>query len=431
MSGINTWLKDGWNEFTYRGGELCCEEVSLSGIARTVGTPFYAYSTRSIQRAFHSYEEGFGGRRHLIAYAIKANENLSITQLLAQMGAGADIVSVGQLYRAQLAGIPGHKIMYSGVGKTDREIRAALEAGILFFNVESEEELDRIAMIAAEVQLRAGIAVRINPDVDPKTHPYISTGMKEHKFGVEVPLAMDLYRKASRCEWLEVRGIQCHIGSQITDRLPHREALTKVLEVRNQLMSEGIETRYVDVGGGLGIQYSEEEPPSPEEFAKGLLDVAGDTDVTWVIEPGRSVVGNAGVLVCQVLYRKAHGGKHYTIVDAGMNDLIRPAMYQAFHPILPVQEADPGATVSATEVVGPICESSDQFAWERQLPPFKQRDLMAVLSAGAYGSAMSSTYNARPLCAEVLVEGDQWRLIRRRQTIEELVDLERDFLKEV
>ncbi len=430
MSGIKTWLREGWKDFTYQKGVLCCEEVPLPEIAQTVGTPFYAYSSRSIRRAYQSYEEGFGSRAHLIAYAIKANENLAVTQFLAQLGAGADIVSVGQLYRAQVAGIPGHKIMYSGVGKTDREIRAALEAGILFFNVESEEELHRIAEIAAEVKVRAGIAVRINPDVDPKTHPYISTGMKEHKFGVEVPLAMELYHKAAAHEWLEVRGIQCHIGSQITDPAPHREALAKVLEVRKALLKEGIETRYVDVGGGLGIQYSQEEPPSPEEFAKGLLEVGGDTDVTWIIEPGRSLVGDAGVLVCQVLYRKPHGGKHYTIVDAGMNDLIRPAMYQAFHPILPVKEAAADAPLSATEVVGPICESSDQFAWERELPPFKQKDLMAILSAGAYGSAMSSNYNAKPLCAEVLVDGDQWRVIRRRQTIEELVAFERDYLNE-
>ena len=430
MSGISTWLKEGWKEFTYRNGELCCEEVPLAEISETVGTPFYVYSSRSIRQAYQSYEEGFGQRRHLIAYAIKANENLAITQFLAQMGAGADIVSVGQLYRAQVAGIPGHMILYSGVGKTDREIRAALEAGILFFNVESEEELTRIAEIAAEVKIRAGIAVRINPDVDPKTHPYISTGMKEHKFGVEVPLAMELYRKAARSEWLEVRGIQCHIGSQITDPGPHREALVKVLEVRQRLLDEGIETAYVDLGGGLGIQYSEEDPPSPGEFARGLLEVGGDTDVTWVIEPGRSLVGDAGALICQVLYRKQHGGKHYTIVDAGMNDLIRPAIYQAFHPILPIREVDQVGGLSATEVVGPICESTDQFAWERMLPPFRQKDLMAILSAGAYGSAMSSNYNAKPLCAEVLVEGDKWRVIRRRQTIEDLTAFEKDYLGE-
>jgi diaminopimelate decarboxylase len=280
------------------------------------------------------------------------------------------------------------------------------------------------------MRLRAGIAIRINPDVDPKTHPYISTGMKEHKFGVEVPLAMELYRKASQHRWLEVRGIQCHIGSQITDPLPHREALAKVLEVRAQLIAEGIQVRYVDVGGGLGIQYSEEEPPRPVDFVKGLLTVAGSTDATWVLEPGRSIVGDSGALVAQVLYRKDHGGKHYTIVDAGMNDLIRPAIYDAFHPILPVSQPAASTPLQATEVVGPICESTDQFAWDRLLPGFEQGDLMAILAAGAYGSAMSSNYNAKPLCAEVLVEGKTWKLIRRRQALEELIALEKGYLCE-
>lgn len=428
MSTIQDWLRNGWSEFRYRSGELCCEEVPLSAIAREIGTPFYAYSSKTVREAFLSYKQGFGDRRHLIAYAIKANENISIARLLAELGAGADIVSVGQLYRAQVAGIPGNKMMYSGVGKTDREIRAALEAGILFFNVESAEELARIEELAEEVHIRAGIAIRINPDVDPKTHPYISTGMREHKFGVEIEAALDLYRRAAKKEWLEVRGIQCHIGSQITDSSPHREALARVLEVREKLGREGIETRYLDVGGGLGIRYSEENPPAPSEFVKGLMEVAGNLDLTWVIEPGRSIVGNAGALVCQVLYRKDHGGKRYTIVDAGMNDLIRPAIYDAFHPILPVNQAEDPTQLSPTEVVGPICESTDQFAWDRMLPAFAQRDLMAVLAAGAYGSAMSSNYNAKPLCPEVLVEGGSWRVIRRRQSIEELIALEREYL---
>ncbi len=428
MTTIQDWLRNGWSDFKYRSGELYCEEVPLAAISQEVGPPFYVYSAKTIREAFLSYKRGFGERRHLIAYAIKANENVSIARMLAQLGAGADIVSVGQLYRAQVAGIPGNKMIYSGVGKTDREIRAALEAGILFFNVESGEELTRIEELAEEVHIRAGIAIRINPDVDPKTHPYISTGMREHKFGVEVDTALELYRRAAKKEWLEVRGIQCHIGSQITDSSPHREALARVLEVRERLVQEGIETRYLDVGGGLGIQYSEECPPAPSDFVKGLMEVAGDLDVTWVIEPGRSIVGNAGALVCQVLYRKDHGGKRYTIVDAGMNDLIRPAIYDAFHPILPVRQAPDPAGLTPTEVVGPICESTDQFAWDRMLPPFEQRDLMAVLAAGAYGSAMSSNYNAKPLCPEVLVDGREWRVIRRRQSIEELIALEREYL---
>ncbi|MCK6497682.1 MAG: diaminopimelate decarboxylase [Candidatus Omnitrophica bacterium] len=430
MEDIQTWLREGWQEFTYQQGELCCEEVSLNHLAREVGLPFYVYSSRSIREAFLSYKEGFGDQKHIIAYAVKANENLSIIHLLRQLGAGADIVSVGQLYRAQLAGIPGHKILYSGVGKTDREIRAALEAGILFFNVESEEELVRISQISEEVQIRAGIAIRINPDVDPKTHPYISTGMKEHKFGVEIPAAIELYRRAEADPWLEVRGIQCHIGSQITEPSPHREALERVLMVRAQLSEMGIETRYIDLGGGLGIRYSEEEPPAPAEFVRGLLEIAGGLDVSWILEPGRSIVGNSGALICQVLYRKEHGGKHYTIVDAGMNDLIRPAIYEAFHPILPVCQSDQPDHRIHTEVVGPICESTDQFAWDRSLPPLEQKDLLAILAAGAYGAAMSSNYNAKPFCPEILVDGKEWRLIRRRQTIEELVAFEREFLAE-
>lgn len=430
MDQIRTWLAKGWMDFHYRNNELHCEGVPLSVIAEEVGAPFYVYSSKTIRDTFLAYKEGFGTHRHLIAYAIKANENISIIRLLSQLGAGADIVSVGQLYRGQVAGVPGNKMIYSGVGKTDREIRAALEAGILFFNVESEEELDRIGEIAAEEELRAGIAVRINPDVDPKTHPYISTGMKEHKFGVEVPLAKELYRKAHRNHWLEVRGIQCHIGSQITEPGPHREALTRLLEVRAELAREGIETRYVDVGGGLGISYNDECPPSPREFVEGLLAVAGDADAVWVIEPGRSIVGCAGALVAQVLYRKEHGGKHYTIVNAGMNDLVRPAIYHAFHPILPVSQRASDTKLVETEVVGPICESTDQFAWERPLPPMEQKEFMAILAAGAYGSAMSSNYNAKPLCAEILVDGDSWRPIRRRQTIEELISLEKEYLGE-
>jgi diaminopimelate decarboxylase len=430
MTPIQNWLQQGWNDFTYQGGELFCEQVPLAAIAEEVDPPFYVYSAKTIREAFLSYKAGFGDQIHIIAYAIKANENISIARLLGCLGAGADIVSVGQLYRAQVAGIPGNRMIYSGVGKTDREIRAALEAGILFFNVESEEELGRISQISAEVQLRAGIAIRINPDVDSKTHPYISTGMKEHKFGVEVPLAMELYRRAEKDGWLEVRGIQCHIGSQITEVSPHREALARVLEVRSELAREGIEAKYVDLGGGLGIQYSEETPPTPKAFVEGLLEVAGGEEAIWVIEPGRSLVGGAGALVTQVLYRKHHGGKHYTIVDAGMNDLIRPAIYDAFHPILPVVQPSDPSNLAPTEVVGPICESTDQFAWDRMLPPFKQRDLMAILSAGAYGSAMSSNYNAKPLCAEILVDGPDWRPIRRRQTIEELIALEREFLAE-
>jgi diaminopimelate decarboxylase len=428
MTSIQTWLKEGWHEYTYQHGDLCCEGVSLTAIAHEVGTPFYVYSARAIKSAFFSYQSGFGERPHLIAYAIKANENLSLIHLLAQLGAGADIVSLGQLYRAQVAGIPADRIVYSGVGKTDPEILAALEAGILFFNIESEEELERIRTLAAAHSIKAGIAIRINPDVDPKTHPYISTGMKEHKFGIEVPLAMEIYRRAARDPWLEVRAIQCHIGSQITDPSPHREALERVLEIRSQLQAEGISIPYVDLGGGLGIQYSQEAPPKPADFVKGLLKVAGDCEAVWVLEPGRSIVGNAGALVCQVLYRKRHGGKYYTIVDAGMNDLIRPAIYDAFHPIMPVsQPADP-LKLTLTEVVGPICESTDQFAWERDLPEFRQQDLMAIMSAGAYGSAMSSNYNAKTLCPEILVEGDHWRLIRKRQTVDELIALEREHL---
>ena len=417
------------HHFRFREGELYAEEVPVREIARRVGTPFYLYSSATLERHFRIFEEAFAEVPHLICYSVKANSNLSVLRLFARLGSGADIVSGGELYRALKAGIPPQKIVYSGVGKTRKEMRQALKAGILMFNVESLGELKLLAQEAKRLGTKAPIAIRVNPDVDPKTHPYISTGLKKNKFGLEKKEALEAYRLARENPFLEILGIDCHIGSQLTEVSPFVEALRKIKDFVRELEKENISIRYLDLGGGLGIVYGNEEPPPPKEYAQAISEELKDLSVTLILEPGRVLVGNAGILVTKVLYVKETSAKKFLIVDAGMNDLLRPAFYQAYHRIVPVRETEREETV--VDVVGPICETGDFLARDRKLPLLKPGELLAVMSAGAYGFVMASNYNSRPRPPEVMVKGKEFFVIRKRETYARLIAGERipDFLK--
>lgn len=404
--------------FTYREGALYAESVPVKEIAETYGTPTYVYSSAAVLEAFDGYKRGLEGIPSLIAYAVKANGNLSILNLLAKAGAGADLTSGGELYVALRGGIPAERMVFSGVGKTDEEIEQGLQAGILMFNVESEPELENIARIAQSMGKKAPIAVRVNPNIDAKTHPKISTGLKEHKFGIPWEQAEAVYQKAAQMEWIEVRGIAAHIGSSLMDVSPLLQALDKLLSLRKSLIEKGIEIPYLDIGGGLGIQYQDTVPAMPEEYTRQVRERIKESGVTLILEPGRSIVGNAGILITKVQYVKKTDDRTFVVVDAGMNDLARPAIYGAYHQIVPVEPQ--GLATELVDVVGPICESSDVFGKERNLPSCKAGDYLALCSAGAYGFAMSSHYNGRVKPAEVMVEGDVHRLVRKRETYEEL-----------
>jgi diaminopimelate decarboxylase len=410
--------------FEYIGSELYCEGVSLAEIAEAVGTPVYVYSRAEIERAYRAFDAALGGIPHEICYAVKANSTLGILGVLVQLGAGADIVSVGELYRWLRAGGTAEHVVFSGVGKTASEIQTALEAGIGCFNVESAEELDVIEAVAKAMGAHARISFRVNPDVDPQTHPYISTGLKQNKFGISMAEAPALFRDAAERQHIEVVGVDCHIGSQLTKTAPFTDAIARLVTLVKGL---GVKLRHVDIGGGLGIDYGKGETiVSPAEYGtavRAALAPLTSLGITVVTEPGRAIVGAAGALVTRVLYRKHNEAKHFTIVDAAMNDLMRPALYNSHHPIQPVREPDRPA--SATDVVGPICETGDFFARDRQLPAFAAGELVAIGAAGAYGSAMSSNYNTRPRAAEVLVSGDRFTVIRTRETYEQLVANER------
>ncbi|MCX7982112.1 MAG: diaminopimelate decarboxylase [Syntrophales bacterium] len=407
------------HDFLYRDGELWCEGVPLKKIAQEVGTPTYVYSHHTLLRHFQVFDGSFRDVPHLTCFAVKANSNLAILNLFARAGGGVDIVSGGELFRALKAGIEPEKIVYSGVGKTDAEIEYALEVGILMFNIESTQELNRINDIAGRLKKKARIAFRVNPDVDPETHPYISTGLKENKFGVEVEQSLNLYRQARDLANIEIKGISCHIGSQVTKLSPFVDALERLKLLEKRLRAEGICVNYLDLGGGLGIQYRDETPPHPNEYAQALIDAVREMEVTLIFEPGRVIVGNAGILLTRVLYTKEGPIKNFIIVDAGMNDLMRPTLYKSYHEILPVmREVRSEKTV---DVVGPICESGDFLAKDRSLSVFFPGELMAVMSAGAYGFSMSSNYNSRPRAAEVLVSGDKYYIIRKRETYEDLI----------
>jgi diaminopimelate decarboxylase len=406
--------------FEYKNDELCCEEVPIREIAESVGTPFYLYSYRTLTRHFSVFDKAFGEFPHIVCFSVKANSNLAVLSLFASMGGGADIVSCGELFRALRAGMDPKKIVFSGVGKTEEEIQQALEEGILMFNVESEEELRKIDSVAGRMKTRAAVALRVNPDVDPKTHPYIATGLKKSKFGIAFEKAYQQYQEARRLQHIEIIGVDCHIGSQLTEVSPFVDALKKLKELVSRLRKEGIRIRYLDLGGGLGITYDEEKPPDPAEYAQALIEEMKDLHCTLILEPGRVIVGNAGILVTRVLYNKEGDQRRFVIVDAGMNDLIRPSLYGAFQEIVPVRRQEKGEKAVA-DVVGPICESGDFLAKDRALPPLKAGELLAVMSAGAYGFAMSSNYNSRRRVAEVLVRDDRFEVVRARETYEDLI----------
>jgi diaminopimelate decarboxylase len=408
------------HDFQYRQGELYCEDVALSRIAKELGTPCYIYSHATLVRHFRAYDSAFQNVPHIVAFAMKANSNLGLLRLMAKEGSGADIVSGGELFRALKAGVPPSKIVFAGVGKNREEIRYALETDILMFNVESSAELRAIDEVAAETGRKARVALRINPDIDPKTHPYISTGLKKSKFGISADRALDEYKLASSLTHIEVVGVHKHIGSQLTDVTPFVDALKKVLGLVEKLKEQGANIRYINIGGGLGITYSDEAPPRPQQLADAVSPLVRDLKCVLIMEPGRVIVGNAGILLTRVLYTKEGEAKHFVIVDAAMNDLIRPSLYGAYHEIKPVREVTHAKT-HQVDVVGPVCESGDFLAKDRAMPDAKTGDLLAVMSAGAYGFVMASNYNSRPRVPEVMVKGGEIHVVRARETYEDLV----------
>ncbi len=408
--------------FPSRDGELFAEDVPLAAIAAAHGTPCYVYSRAAITAAWHAFDDALGTRPHLLCYAMKANSSLAVLDLLARLGSGFDIVSGGELARVIAAGGDPGKVVFSGVGKTEAEMRMALEHGIRCFNVESVPELRRLSAVATAVGREARVSLRVNPDVDAGTHPYISTGLKENKFGVAFEDAPDAYAEAASLPGLRVTGVDCHIGSQITEVAPFVDALDKVLDLVDRLAARGIVIEHLDVGGGLGIRYDDEVPPSAGDYIGALLACLGDRPLEILMEPGRALVGNAGVLLTRVEYLKPGAAKSFAIVDAAMNDLMRPALYEAYHGIVPVRPRA-GAGVRY-DVVGPVCESGDFLGRDRELR-VEPGDLLAVMSAGAYGMSMASNYNTRPRAAEVMVDGDRVHVIRERESVAELFALER------
>ena len=411
------------DHFIYRDGKLFAEDVDIAEIAAKVGTPFYVYSTATLERHFRLFDEALEGVDHLVCYAMKAASNQAILKTLAALGAGMDVVSGGEYARAIAAGVPGERIVFSGVGKTEAEIEGALTGGIRQFNVESEPEMEVINAVALRLGKVAPITIRVNPDVDAKTHAKIATGKSENKFGIPISRAREVYSRAAKLAGLKVIGIDVHIGSQLTQLEPFRMAYLKVAELTEALRADGHEISRLDLGGGLGIPYtrSNEAPPLPLEYGAMIKETLGHLGCEIEIEPGRLIAGNAGLLVSKVIYVKEGEDRQFMIVDAAMNDLIRPAMYEAHHDIDPVTEAEAGIEQVAYDIVGPVCETGDTFAKSRVMPPVEAGDLIAFRSAGAYGAVMASEYNSRPLVPEVLVKGDQFGVIRRRPTVEEMI----------
>ncbi|WP_132997168.1 diaminopimelate decarboxylase [Sulfitobacter sp. TCYB15] len=412
------------DHFLYRDGALFAEDVAISEIAAAVGTPFYVYSTATLLRHFKAFDDALDGMDHLVCYAMKANSNQAVLKTLAQAGAGMDVVSAGEYLRAKAAGVPGDKIVFSGVGKTVSEIRLALEGGIRQFNVESEPEMEVLDAVARSMDKVAPITIRVNPDVDAKTHAKIATGKSENKFGIPIARAREVYRMAAAMPGLEVVGIDVHIGSQLTDLTPFELAYQKVAELTEQLRADGHTIRRLDLGGGLGIPYerSNAAPPLPTDYGAMVQKTLGHLGCEIEIEPGRLIAGNAGLMVSEVIYVKSGEGRDFLIIDGAMNDLIRPAMYEAHHDIIPVVEAEAGAKQQPYDIVGPVCESGDTFAKQRMMPKLAAGDLVAFRSAGAYGAVMASEYNSRALIPEVLVHGDQFAVIRRRPTFDEMIN---------
>jgi diaminopimelate decarboxylase len=414
------------HHFAYRNGVLHCEDVSLEAIARELGTPAYVYSDATLRRHYQVLADAFTGRNVLIAYAVKANSNIGVLATLGAMGAGADTVSGGEMLRAMEAGIPANRIVFSGVAKTEAEMRLGLARGIFQFNVESMPELHRLSRIAQEMGKRAPIAFRVNPHVEAGGHAHISTGTPETKFGIAWHEADAFYDEASRLPNIDPVGVAVHIGSQIMRVEPMRAAWEKVVALTRRLRDRGFAIQRVDFGGGLGVPYKDgEDPDSPMLYARQVREALGNLDVQLILEPGRLIVGNAGVLISRVEYIKERDGRTFVILDAGMNDLMRPALYAAHHEVLPVRTPALGAVRRAVDLVGPICESTDRFAKDRPMPPLKEGDLVSFMTAGAYGATLSSQYNSRPLVAEALVRGDACVVVRRRPTFEEMIALER------
>jgi len=412
------------DHFLYRDGTLYAEDVPISEIAAAVGTPFYVYSTATLQRHFRLFDEALEGTEHLVCYAMKANSNQAVLKTLAQAGAGMDVVSGGEYRRARAAGVPGDKIVFSGVGKTREEIKLALTGGIRQFNVESEPEMAVLSTVAEELGVTAPITIRVNPDVDAKTHAKIATGKSENKFGIPIARARAVYAMAAALPGLKIVGIDVHIGSQLTELAPYEQAYLKVAELTEALREDGHTIRRLDLGGGLGIPYerSNADPPLPSDYGAMVKRVLGHLGCEIEIEPGRLIAGNAGLMVSEVIYVKSGEGRDFLIIDGAMNDLIRPAMYEAYHDIVPVIEPAVGIEPQPIDIVGPVCESGDTFAKQRLMPPLEAGDLVAFRSAGAYGAVMASEYNSRPMIPEVLVHGDQFAVIRARPTFDEMIN---------
>jgi diaminopimelate decarboxylase len=408
--------------FNERSGRLYAEEIPLTTLAETHGTPLYVYSRATLERHYRAFDQAFGGKEHLICYAVKANSNLAVLNVLAGLGSGFDIVSAGELERVLRAGGDPFRVVFSGVGKREDELRRALEVGIRCFNVEVPDELDILNRLAGERGVLAPISLRVNPDVDAKTHPYISTGLRENKFGIPMDAAFVEYLRAKTLPNLKIVGIDCHIGSQLTKIDPFLDAFDRLLGMVDRLAGEGIVLEHIDIGGGLGIRYNDESPPEPREYAAAVIDRLKGRNVSLFMEPGRAIVGNAGVLLTRVLYLKSNGEKHFAVVDAAMNDLIRPSLYQAWQAILPV-EVPTASETQSYDIVGPVCETGDFLGKDRELA-IVPGDVLAVRSAGAYGFTMSSNYNSRPRAAEILVDGDRAHVVRQRETLEGLFSLE-------
>src|ERR1700739_4319635 len=415
------------NHFDYRNGVLHAEAVNLIDLADKVGTPFYCYSTATLERHYRVFTDAFAGEKALVCYAMKANSNQSVLRTLARLGAGADVVSGGELKRALAAGIPPQKILFSGIGKTEAELRAALAADILCINVESEPELELLSKLAVETGRKARVSVRVNPDVDAGTHAKISTGKSENKFGIPISRAREVYARAAKLPGIKVTGTDMHIGSQITDLSRMEIAFRILAEFVQTLRADGHDIAHIDFGGGLGIPYymDREAPPAPDAYASMVKRVTHNLGCTLMFEPGRMIVGNAGILVARVIYVKHGEGKNFVIIDAAMNDLIRPTLYEAHHDILPVREPGPGARTMVADVVGPVCETGDYLALARTIPAPRAGDLLAIMTAGAYGALQSGTYNTRPLVPEVLVRGDQYAVVRPRVDVDALIAMDK------
>ncbi len=409
------------DHFQYRDGRLCAEAVPLARIAEEVGTPFYCYATATIERHYRVFADAFAGLEATICYAVKANSNIAVIGTLARLGAGADVVSGGELERALAAGVPAGRIVFSGVGKTRDEMAAALKAGVLQINVESESELEILAQVAETLGVAAPVAIRINPDVDANTHEKITTGKSENKFGVEWTRALEVYSRAAAIPAIAVVGVAVHIGSQVTDLTPFRDAYVRMRDLVAMLRADGHSIERLDLGGGLGIPYGDEVTPTPEEYAATVTAAVADLDCHLILEPGRVIVGNAGVLVTSVIHVKEGTTRSFVVVDAAMNDLLRPALYNAVHAIVPVTEAAAGADLEEVDVVGPVCETADTFGAGRLLPAMKPGDLLAVRTAGAYGAVMASTYNARPLVPETLVKDATYAVVRERMSVDDML----------